>query len=169
MDLKELKSQPMSIENLRKFLPGYAKAVLYKTLSSTKKDVFANHDCVVVLYETEINKKKQGHFVVLIDRGHYTEYFSSLGKAPTAELGEMGLNETNKFKQILGNNYRYNKTPLQNQANYTINDCGLFCIARVLLKEKKIRDFVKLLRTRPRTSDDQIALMTLLLVRFVSI
>ena len=57
MDLNELKTQPMSIENLRKFLPKYAKAVLYKTLSSSKKEAFSdNVDCVIVLYETKINK-----------------------------------------------------------------------------------------------------------------
>lgn len=167
--IRELKSTPMSIEDVRKFLPKNAKAVLYKTLSSSKRDVFKNHDCVIVLYETKINNKTQGHYVVLIDRGQYTEYFSSLGKGPNMELAEMKLTESNKFKQILGNNYRYNKTMLQNQANYTINTCGLFCIARILLKDKKIRDFVKLIKTRPRTTDDIISLMSLLLVRFVQI
>ena len=82
----------MSIENLRKYLPNYAKAVLYKTLSSSKNDVFADgKTCVVVLYETTINKKKQGHFVLLIDRKNYVEYFSSLGKSPRDELNELEL------------------------------------------------------------------------------
>ena len=165
--LNELKTTPMSIEDLRKFLPKNAKAVLYKTLSSSKKDVFSDHDCVVVLYETKINNKKQGHYISLIDRGGYVEYFSSLGKGPTVELSELELKETNKFKQILGNNYRYSKIMLQNQANYTINDCGLFCIARILLKNKKLRDFVKILKTKPKNTDDSISLMSLLLVNFV--
>ena len=99
MDLKTLKSKPMDITDLRKYLPDYAKAVLYKTLSSSKKAVFAGgKSCVVVLYETTINRQKQGHFVVLIDRQSHIEYFSSLGKSPQDELGELqSTNSNSKF------------------------------------------------------------------------
>ena len=133
----------------------------------SKKDVFSQSDCVVVLYESIINKKKQGHFVVLIVQGNLVEYFSSLGKSPTDELHEMQLNETPKFKQILGKRFKYNKIPLQNQQDYTVNDCGLFVIARCLLRKKPLREFIKLMRTTPRSSDDLIALMSILLVAFV--
>lgn len=167
MELKQLKTTPMDIREIRKYLPPNSKAILYETLSNSKKNVFADHECVVVLYETTINKRKQGHFVCLIDRGNYVEYFSSLGKGPTVELSEMKLDKTNKFKEVLGKNYSYNKTPLQNQADYRVNDCALFCIARCLLKDKKLRDFVKIMRRRPRSIDDMISLMSLLLIRFV--
>ena len=141
---------PLSFPGAKRF--NYSKIDKKRTLNTLKKI---------------INKKKQGHFSVLIDRANHVEYFSSLGKAPTVELGELELKETNKFKQILGRNYQYNKTMLQNQRDYNINTCGLFSIARCLLKEKKLRDYVKIMKTLPRSSDDVIGLMSLLLVRFV--
>ena len=168
MDLKTLKTRKMDITEIRKYLPNYARAILYKTLSSSKKDVFAGGTtCVVVLYESTINKKRQGHYIALIDRGNHIEYFSSLGRGPRDELNEMELSESKKFRQILGNRYKYNKHPLQNQRDYSINTCGLFTIARCLLKNYKLRDFVQIFKTPPRTPDDIISLMSLLLVKHV--
>ena len=63
--LKKIISQPLGLEKLRSLLPESSKAVLYESLRHKKRsEVFKNIDSLVVLYETKINNKKQGHYIV---------------------------------------------------------------------------------------------------------
>ena len=170
MDLivQHMEETKLDITELRKYLPSYAKAVLYKTLSSSKKEAFGNHRCIVVLYESTIGGKKQGHYVVLVRSGDSVSYFSSLGRSPRDELQALKLDESAKFAKILGKSYSYNKTPLQNSRNYKINTCGLFAIARCLLADQSNREFVRFYKRRSVADSDQlVGITTLLLKKFV--
>lgn len=164
MDLSQLKTVPMEISDLRKYLPPHCKAVLYNSLSPNDLD---KHEAVVVLYESKIRGVQQGHYVVLLQNGKTVEYFSSLGRGPNDELQQLGLKGTPKFQQLLGKRYKYNKTPLQNQADYRVEDCGRWVIARCLLRKMTLRKFVQLFKSTPRTPDDKITFMSLLLAKFV--
>ena len=62
-------AQPLGLEKLRSLLPDDSKAVLYESLRGKKRgELFKNLTSLVVLYETKIDNKKQGHFVVLIKK-----------------------------------------------------------------------------------------------------
>ena len=156
--IRQLETHPMDIREVRKYLPSHSRAVLYETL---KFPVFANHKCVIVLYESR--KLKQGHYVALINRGNRVEYFSSLGMPPRDELTKLKLGVSPKFQKLLKNNFSYNRTALQNQSDYKINTCGWFCIARCLLHDLPIAEFVQLFKSRTRSPDEIIGKMCLLL------
>ena len=90
---REIISKPLGLERLRSLLPEDSKAVLYESLRGKKRsEVFKNITTLVVLYETKIDNKKEGHFVVLIPRAHSLEYFSSLGRSPTDEMNALHQN-----------------------------------------------------------------------------
>ena len=78
--LKKILSQPLGLEKLRSLLPPRSKAVLY---------------------ETKIDNKKEGHYIVLIPRAHSIEYFSSLGRSPTDEMSSLHQNP-NRFQRTIG-------------------------------------------------------------------
>ena len=161
--LKKIISQPLGLEKLRSLLPSRSKAVLYESLRNSKRSkVFANLDSLVVLYETKIDNKKEGHYIVLIPRAHSLEYFSSLGRSPTDEMSSLHQNPT-IFKELLGKNYTYNRKKLQLQS-YNIQDCGYWCVARCILHELKVSPFQRLFTPRQLTSSDEVlGVMSLLL------
>jgi hypothetical protein len=125
-------------------------------------ELFKGNKTLVVLYEGIIDKKKQGHFVILIPRAHSIEYFSSLGRPPTDELKTLHVNP-DAFKNILGTNYTYNRKRLQSD-RYNVNDCAFWVLARSILWKMKLADFQKLFTPRSfRSGDEILALMSLLL------
>ena len=116
----------------------------------------------MVLYETTINRKVQGHYVVLIPRAHSIEYFSSLGLSPLDEMNTLHIKPT-AFRDILGKNYTYNRKQLQLDS-YSVEDCGYWAIARCIMSHIKIAKFQRLFVPRQlRSSDEVLALMSLLL------
>ena len=166
MSLKKIESTPISIEELRRRLPKYCNAVLYKTLQKDKRHrskIFADTNALVVLYEAEIDGQVQGHFVVLIPRKTHIEYFSSLGKSPNHETTILGL-ENNVFKRLLGSNYKYSRAKLQRDT-YTINTCGRWVLARCYLVDWNLQRFQSFFQKRQQvnTPDDKVTLMTMIL------
>lgn len=156
-------SQPLGLEKLRSLLPTDSKAVLYESLRGKKRgELFKNLTSLVVLYETKIDNKKQGHFVVLIPRAHSLEYFSSLGRSPTDEMNALHQNP-NVFRELLGKNYTYNRKKLQLDS-YKVEDCGYWVLARAILHELKLPAFQRLFTPRSlRSSDEVLAVMSALL------
>ena len=156
-------SQPLGLEKLRSLLPEDSKAVLYESLRGKKRsEVFKNLNSLVVLYETKINNKKQGHYICLIPRAHSLEYFSSLGRSPTDEMNALHQNPT-VFRELLGKNYTYNRKKLQLDG-YKVEDCGYWCLARSILHELKLSAFQRLFTPRAlRSSDEVLAVMSALL------
>ena len=161
--IKSIMSEPLGLEKLRSLLPANSKAILYESLrNKTRGEVFKNIDSLVVLYETKVDGSKQGHFVVLLPRAHSIEYFSSLGRSPTDEMISLHQNPT-VFKMLLGKGYTYNRKKLQLQ-NYSVEDCGYWCVARCILHDLNLSKFQRLFTPRQlRSSDEVLAVMSLLL------
>ena len=163
--LREIIRKPLGLNKLREMLPSDSKAMLYSELAKDKRSrqaIFKGVRSIVVLYETKIDNKTQGHWVVLIPRAHSIEYFSSLGRSPSDEMHALHQDPT-AFSRILGKNFTYNRAKLQLQS-YNVDDCGYWALARAILVEFKLRDFQKLFRGRTvRSSDEMMGLMTLLL------
>ena len=161
--LQNLISQPLGMEKLRSLLPKQSKVVLYESLRNSKRsEVFKNLDSLVVLYETKINNKKQGHYVCLIPRAHSIEYFSSLGRSPADEMNALHQDPT-VFRKLLGKGFTYNRKKLQLDT-YTVEDCGFWCIARAILHKSKLSPFQRLFTPRQLSSSDEVlAVMSLLM------
>ena len=161
--LEKMKRTPIDMRVLQKKLPPGCKAVQYQELKGKhRSEVFGKNDVLVVL----IPKKgsKVGHFIALLGRDRYIEYFSSLGGSPNSELDKLG--EPHEImKNILGNDFIYNSKPLQ-KGTYTINDCAIWILCRAFLKHLKLREFQNLFDKgmHLQTSDDIAALMCVLLM-----
>ena len=161
--LEKMKRTPIDLRVLEKKLPPGCKAVQYKDLEGKhRSEAFGENDVLVVL----IPKKgsKIGHFIALLGRDRYIEYFSSLGGSPDSELDKLG--EPHKImKNILGNNFIYNSKPLQ-KGVYNINDCAIWILCRTYLKHLKLREFQNLFDSSVhlQSSDDIAALMCVLLL-----
>ena len=162
---QEIISGELGIKRLSEMLPHGSKAVLYDTLAKDKRprqQIFKNLNSLIVLYESNIDNKRQGHFVCLIPRGHSISYFSSLGRSPTDELNAMHLTK-DAIRRVLGSNFTYNRAKLQKDT-YSVNDCGYWVLSRAILFDTRLRDFQKLFRPKCiRSSDEMLATMCLLL------
>ena len=163
--LRDIIRKPLGLNKLRSMLPSDSKALLYAELAKDtrpRQAIFKGLRSLVVLYETKIQNKSQGHWVVLIPRAHSIEYFSSLGRSPTDEMHALHQDPT-VFGRILGKNFTYNRAKLQLQS-YNVDDCGYWALSRAILVDYKLGDFQKLFRGRTvRSSDEMMGLMTLLL------
>ena len=170
VSLQEIIRSPLGLNKLREMLPEDSKAVLYSSLAKDKRSrqaIFKGLRSLVVLYETKIDGKLSGHWVVLIPRAHSIEYFSSLGRSPTDEMNALHIDKT-AFSRILGTNFTYNRAKLQLQ-KYDVETCGYWVLARAILVEFNLRDFQKLFRGRIiNSSDEMLGLMTLLLANRIS-
>ena len=159
----DIETTKASVDFLRKRIPDTVKIELYQNLKGkSRTQIFKGLSGLIVL----IPKKgtKSGHYVALIPRKNHIEYFSSLGGSMESELNE--LNEPlNIMRNILGKQYKYNRVQLQKQSNYSINTCGAWVLARVILAKLKQREFVQLFRKGIvlRSPDDTVSLMNLLL------
>lgn len=162
---QEIISGELGIKRLSEMLPAKSKAILYDTLVKDKRprqEIFRNLNSLIILYESTIDNKRQGHFVCLIPRGHSISYFSSLGRSPTDEMNALHVTK-NAIRRVLGSNFTYNRTKLQKNT-YDVNDCGYWVLARAILFDTRLRDFQKLFRPRSiRSSDEMLSTMALLL------
>ena len=157
--LREMKENPVTIGFLKRRVPHGVKVVSYQKLKAGRSAIFKGGKPVIVL----IPRKgyEEGHFITLVPWKRSIEYFSSLGNSPQKELALLH-EPLDIMMNILGKNFTYNRVQLQS-GKYNINDCAAFCLARVILHKMKLRDFLSLFQKRMlRSSDDVVALMTLL-------
>ena len=160
--LGTIKKTAVGIQFLKTRVPERCGVMEYSALKGkTRRELFEKFDSIIVL----IPKKGQdiGHFICLIAKRNHLEYFSSLGNSWETEM-RLLQEPTDIFRKLLGKNYIYNRTPLQNEENYKIQDCAAFCIARVYLRQMKLREFIKLFdRYVLKTPDDVVSMLVLLL------
>lgn len=142
----------------------HARWILYDQLSKYKTfDELMALGAVCILLEIEKrNAPKVGHFILLLDHKTHLEHFDSYGLTMDEELKitqEKHLTRlfTTCRKKIVDNTVR-----LQ-QFREDINTCGRWVVARLLLRELELDEFISLIKYFVRPSDDLVAAMTLLL------
>ena len=163
--LEEIEKTPVTMQFLRDRVPKDVSVVAYPSLKGKHRgDVFKGKRAVVIL----IPKKgtKSGHFIVCLPRKHHIEWFSSLGGGPESELKELGEPLT-IFRNLLGNNYIYNRTKLQS-GKYSIKTCGAWVLCRCFLSKLKLREFVDIFRGRITLQDPDDVVSALALLHFVN-
>ena len=160
--METLKQTPVSINDLKKLAPPYCRVVkLAQIHNQHRSEVFKNHTAVIVLLPSD--HSNVGHFVALLGKAKgYIEYFSSLGES--AEKEQQRLDTDKTLLHILGKRYIYNTKKLQ-QGKFSIQSCGMWVLARVLLPDLKLREFQQLFNPNVTItcSDDLVSIMVLLL------
>ena len=159
--LNTIERTPVSVKFLKSIVPKNVAVMHYQELRNhNRTSLFKTRVAVIVLIPHKTLKK--GHYVCLVPHRKSIEYFSSLGMGPDQELVKL-QHEENFMSSILGKNYTYNRSKLQNQSNYSVNTCGAFVFARARFFKYKLRDFLDLFRSISMQSPDDIVSCLVLL------
>ena len=153
--LEDIKKTPVSIGFLKSKVPPGVQVLSYKQLNRPRGEVFKKQKPVIALLPKKGDDT--GHFIALLPRERYIEYFSSLGGSPESELSELG-EPLDIMKKLLGKNFIYNRIQLQS-GDYDVRDCAAWVLARVKLGKMRLRDFVKLFKRRTLSSSDDVVAM----------
>ena len=108
--LNDVKRTSVSVGFLKSRVPHGVQVLSYTQLNKPRGEIFKKKKPAVVL----IPKKGEdlGHFIALLPRERYIEYFSSLGGSPESELAQLG-EPLEIMRKILGKNFIYNRVQLQ--------------------------------------------------------
>jgi|TARA_B110000438_G_C15709963_1_gene604855 hypothetical protein len=161
--------EPLSIEMLGKVVPKWCRVSFYDKLAKyrTLAQALQGAKCMIVLYNIHDRKKntlnKAGHFILINNAGKKVEYFSSSGWSVAKEL-DVTRSDPNIFKRLLGNTFIQNTVALEKQGDS--NDCWRFCLARAILADMPLRQFLKLFSNHIhlKNADEIVTLMTMLYI-----
>jgi len=144
----------VSVGFLKSIVPKKTKVLHYQELKKfNRTTLFKDTDAVICLIPHKALKK--GHYICMLPKKGHICYFSSLGMGPSQELVKLE-HEENLMSSILGKRFVYNRTRLQNQANYNINTCGAFVFVRAKFHKLKNREFIELFRNISLQNPDDI-------------
>lgn len=162
--IQTIETTPVSVKFLKSLVPNNVAVLHYAQLKNyNRSSLFKNNTAAIVLIPHK--KLKKGHYICLLPKRRSIEYFSSLGMGPTEELEKLD-HEENFMSSILGKNFTYNRSRLQNQHNYNINTCGAFVFCRARFHKYKLRDFLDLFRGISLQSPDEVV-SALVLLTFI--
>jgi len=164
-----LKSQALTFNQLQFYVGNrQTKRCRWITYDDLKRfrsiDELMELGAVVILLQIEkLNVPKVGHFIVLLDHGSHYEHFDSYGITMDEELELTKEHHlTNIFRQS-NKKIVDNDTRLQTFRE-DINTCGRWVVARLLLRQIELDDFLKLfIHLKPQTPDEMVVVFTLLL------
>lgn len=146
-------------ENSRK-----CKWLLYDQLQQFKNiEDLMNLGAVIILLTIERPRApKVGHFILLLDQGNHYEHFDSYGLNMDEELSITQEHHLTNIFKMSRKPIKDNTVKLQ-MFREDVNTCGRWVVARLLLRDWILEDFLSLIKYFVRTPDDVVAAMTLLL------
>lgn len=166
--IRSLQSQPLNFDQLKHMVgPQNSKKINWLIYDELQKyhslqDVLKNGVAVVLLQIESAKAPSVGHFVVLLDHGNHVEHFDSYGLTVDQENAithERHL--TTLFKQspkpIVENTKRLQRF------REDVQTCGRWVVARVLLRQLELKEFIRILQNISAPNDEMVTLMTMLL------
>lgn len=167
--VQQIESKPLSFDDLGRMLRDRAKDVNFYQYNELARfqsinEVFGSKGCCIILLSIEApNAPKVGHWIALIRTNKGIEHFDSYGLNPDQELGI--TQEQPYLSNLLkasGLNIETNTLRLQQFREY-VNTCGRWCVARCLMKNYSLEQFVNIIQTAHSNPDVVITLMTMFL------
>lgn len=167
--LTQLKAKALSNDEISRLLDGRVKILTYPELSRYKNidQLLSPYGCAIILYQT---KKNFGHWIALIKQGrNVIEHFDSYGIKPDNELKFVKYNMRRELGQdyphltylLYHSPYRlsYNQYHLQKMKK-NISTCGRWSVARCILKDIPLDQFVDLFKMKGYSPDDVVTMLT---------
>lgn len=157
-------SYSLSDSDLMGLLDNKCKIIVYPDLYKHKSltNLFKPFGYFILLYEM---KQNVGHWVCVIDHGELIEFFDPYGLIIDDELdyipetfqNQSNQNHTYLIKLLLDQlkPIEYNHTKLQGKSP-KITTCGRHTATRLLFKDIKLKDYVKLMESDPKLNPDMI-------------
>lgn len=149
-----------SIGELEDALGNICKVIPYSMLEgyNTIDDLFENKEAVIILIES----KEGNHFITLLNKKSYVEYFDSYGDGIDYMINKSGL-EPYLTRLLQTVKVVSNKKQLQ-KMDKKMNNCGRWAYIRIILREMNLKEFQNLFSSSMNLSPDEIVcLMTSLI------
>jgi hypothetical protein len=167
--MQEIKSYPLSDDDIRKILGQDIKIITYPQLAKMRSidEAFDRKGRCIMLYLTE--DAHSGHWVCMLKKGNSIEYFDPYGEAPEEALQDVPqskleqLNEAYPYLTRLmrgsGKKVTYNHHPFQ-QLKRDINTCGRHAVVRCLYAPYPINKYKKVMDSSGMTPDNFVSALT---------
>lgn len=166
--LQNIEKNALSLEQLQKLvgskIRNACRWLTWDELSKfdTAEDLMSLGAVVVLLQIETRHAPPVGHFILLLDHGDHIEHFDSYGLTMEQELN---ITQEHHLTRIFD---RYRKRFINNTIKLQtlrqdMNTCGRWVVARLMLKELRLDDFLKMIKHFGKHTDDTVALMTMLL------
>lgn len=166
--LDTLKKNALTIAQLQNLVgpknTNHCRWLVYDDLQKFKSiEELMEPGAVVILLQIETKSAPLvGHFILLLDHKTHYEHFDSYGLLMDEELK---LTNEHHLTNIFGKSRKKivdNTTRLQ-MMREDVNTCGRWVVARLLLRDLELDEFLGVIKYFIRPSDDLVAAMTLLL------
>lgn len=167
--IKRLESADLTFEQLKQLLgPKQSKQTLFLVYDQLKpyknfSQLFKSHSAAVILLQPEYNNApKSGHFICLLDHRTHVEHFDSYGLDVDEEIK---ITDEHHIANLFNQDKRSmvsNTKQLQRFKN-DINTCGRWVVARILLKQMELSEFLKMIESLGPANDEMVTAMTMLL------
>ncbi len=118
--------------------------------------------CVILLQIESASRSPVGHFILLLDHGTHYEHFDSYGLTMDEELK---ITQEKHLTRIFG----LGRKPIVDNSKklqtfrQDVNTCGRWVVARLLLRQLELKEFLKLVEHFHVLYDDLVSIMTMLL------
>jgi hypothetical protein len=172
MDVLKLAKETLGFDDLQDMLgpenSTQCRFLLYDQLSTFRKitDLWKGgfNSAIILLQKEDVRKQQDavGHFILLLDYGTYVEHFDSYGLTSDEELDITKERHLTNFFNNDEKGLIQNTTRLQKYGG-NINTCGRWVVARLLMKELNLKQFIKFVKSIGTPNDQMVTLMTMLL------
>lgn len=159
-----IKSYPLSNDDIQSILEPDSKIHIYPDFANMNSidEAFDSLGRCIFLFLTQ--SSSAGHWLCMIKRGNTIEYWDSYGDPPEAQrswLTKQQLHELNEGEpyllnllkksgyKVFYNTFKYQKT------SSIDNECGRWCVARLICKDISNDEFLKLVKDGIRKNNLQ--------------
>lgn len=172
MELLKLTKQTLGFDDLQDMLGPenstmcrfllYDQLAVFGKISDLWKGGFTA--AIILLQKEDVRKKEDavGHFILLLNYGSYVEHFDSYGLTADEELAIIKERHLTKFFNNDEKGLVQNTTRLQKYGG-NINTCGRWVVARLLLKDMTLKEFIKFMKSIGTPNDQMVTMMTMCL------
>ena len=167
--LGEIKSYPLSDDDIRKILGRDIKILTYADLAKLKdiRQAFDSKGRCILLYLTMSDTS--GHWVCMLNRGNSIEYFDPYGDAPNHALKTISAEERQEYGEerpyltdlmkASGMPIYYNTYPFQKDKT-DVNTCGRHSVMRCLYAPYSLDKYKSIMDGSGMTPDNFVSALT---------
>lgn len=162
LSVTKVEHEPLAFSDLRRMLGKDAKdtnLILYEQLQTMTLVDFLKHPAIIILIHQQ--GQKVGHFFVILIKNYTIEHFDPYGydlnnlfriTQQSPILLKKMYNESKK--KIIVNSIKFQTL------NKNMDTCGRWCVGRIKLKERDLKQFQKFMNQTIQSNDAKITWIT---------
>ncbi len=158
--IKYLEREPFSNDDIMYLCDNKTNIIKYSDLINYDNidNILSPHNNTVILYETG---KNYGHWVCLIKQNNLIEFFDPYGMKIDEQLKYSKNKDPLLSLLLLKSPYLLKENTTRLQKMYkNISTCGRHVCLRIILKELKLNEYIKLLKNNKNNPDLLVTYLT---------